>query len=346
MPNMMKAALLMGPGKIEMGELPVPEYGDDDVLVRVKHVGVCGADLEFFKSGRIGAWVLEFPHVLGHEPAGIVEAVGKNVTHLKPGDMVAVEPGKACFKCPTCLSGVYNMCPEMIFMSVPGCKGAFKEFLSWPGKLVFKVAPGTDTADACLAEPLAVGIHSVSQSGIKFGQSAAILGGGCIGLCVAQVLKAQGITEIYLTDHHKVRLEKAKALGVTHIFNDHDEDAVARIKELSGGGVDRVFECTGSQKAVTQSVELVNSSGVIVLIGMFGEPTQAVDLNGLLMKEATIASNFRYRHNYPAALSAISSGTIKVRDIVSHRFKLEQLQEALTTNIQNKKEVTKIVIEI
>jgi L-iditol 2-dehydrogenase len=160
------------------------------------------------------------------------------------------------------------------------------------------------------------------------------------------VLKAQGITEIYLTDHHKVRLEKAKALGVTHIFNDHDEDAVARIKELSGGGVDRVFECTGSQKAVTQSVELVNSSGVIVLIGMFGEPAQAVDLNGLLMKEATITSNFRYRHNYPAALSAISSGTIKVRDIVSHRFKLEQLQEALTTNIQNKKEVTKIVIEI
>jgi L-iditol 2-dehydrogenase len=336
----------MGPGKIEMGELPVPEFGDDDVLVKVKHVGVCGADLEFFKAGRIGGWVLDFPHVLGHEPAGVVEAVGKNITHVKPGDLVAVEPGKPCFKCPTCLSGHYNMCPEMTFMSVPGCKGAFKEFLAWPGKLVFKVREGTDTADACLAEPLAVGVHSVSQSGIRFGQSAAILGSGCIGLCVAQVLMAQGISEIYITDHNKVRLEKAKALGVKNTLNDNDVDIIAKIKELSGGGVDRVFECTGSQKAVTQSLGILNSSGVIVIIGMFGEPTQPVDLNGLLMKEATIVSSFRYCNNYPAALSAISSGTIKVRDIVSHRFKLDQLQEALTTNIQNKKEVTKIVIEI
>jgi L-iditol 2-dehydrogenase len=191
-----------------------------------------------------------------------------------------------------------------------------------------------------------VGIHSVSQSGIKFGQSAAVLGGGCIGLCVAQVLKAQGISDVYITDHHKIRLEKAKALGIDHILNDHEEDVVAKIKELSGGGVDRVFECTGSQKAVTQSLDLLKSSGVMVVIGMFGEPTQALDLNGLLMKEATIVSSFRYCHNYPAALSAISSGTVKVRDMVSHRFKLDKLQEALTTNIQNKKEVTKIVIEI
>ena len=345
MAEKMKAALMMGPGKIEMGELPVPEYGDDEVLVKIKHVGVCGADLEFFKAGRIGGWVLEFPHVLGHEPAGIVEAVGKNVKHLKPGDIVAIEPGKACFKCPTCLEGRYNMCPEMVFMSVPGCFGAFREYLAWPSNLVFKTMSGTDTADACLAEPLAVGIHSVSISGIKFGQSAAILGTGCIGLCVAQVLKAQGISEIYMTDHNKVRLEKAKALGVKHIFNDNDVDVVAEINKLSGG-VDKVFECTGSQKSAAQSIGIMKTNGVMVVIGMYGEPTQPVDMNGLLMKEASIVTSFRYCHNYPAALQAIGSGTIKVRDIVSHRYKLEQLQEALRMNIDNKKDVTKIVIEI
>jgi len=346
MAKMMKAALMMGPGKIEMGELPVPEFGDDEVLVKVKHVGVCGADLEFFKAGRIGGWVLDFPHVLGHEPAGIVEAVGKNVKNVKPGDTVAVEPGKPCFQCPTCLSGRYNMCPEMLFMSVPGVKGAFKEYLAWPSKLVFKTMPGTDTSDACLAEPLAVGIHSVAQSGIKFGQSAAILGSGCIGLCVASVLKAQGISEIYMTDHNPARLAKAKSLGVAHTFNDHDEDVVKKIAELSGGGVDRVYECTGSQKAMNQCIGMLAASGVITVIGMYGEPTQPVDLNALLMKEATIVTSFRYCNDYPTALKAIGSGTIKIRDIVSHRFKLDQLQEALETNIKNKKEVTKIVIEI
>ena len=346
MAGKMKAALMLGPGKIEMGELPMPEYGDDEVLVRIKHVGICGADLEFFKAGRIGGWVLEFPHVLGHEPAGIVEEVGKNVKHLKPGDVVAIEPGKACFKCPTCLSGRYNMCPNMLFMSVPGVKGAFREFLAWPANLVFKTMPGTDTADACLAEPLAVGIHSIKLSGMKFGESAAILGTGCIGLCVAQVLRAQGISEIYVTDHNKVRLDKAKALGATHVFNDHDVDVVAEINKLSGGGVDKVFECTGSQKSAAQSIGMMKSNGVMVVIGMYGEPTQPVDMNGLLMKEGSIVTSFRYCHNYPAALQAIGSGVINVRDIVSHRYKLEQLTEALKMNIENKKEVTKIVIEI
>jgi L-iditol 2-dehydrogenase len=346
MAGKMKAALMLGPGKIEMGEVPIPEYGDDDVLIKVKHVGICGADLEFFKAGRIGGWVLEFPHILGHEPAGVVEAVGKNVKHLKAGDVVAIEPGKACFKCSTCLQGYYNMCPDMVFMSVPGCHGAFKEFLAWPANLAFKAWPGTDTADACLAEPLAVGIHSVAQSGIKFGQSAAILGAGCIGLCLAQVLKAQGITEIYMTDHNKVRLDKAKALGVNHVFNDHDVDVVAEITKLSGGGVDKVFECTGSQKSAAQSIGMMKTLGVMVVIGMYGEPTQPVDLNALLMKEGSIVTNFRYCHNYPAALAAMGSGTVKMKDIVSHRYKLEQLPEALNMNIQNKKEVTKIVIEI
>ena len=341
----MKAALMTGPGKIQMGEIPIPEYGDDDVLVRVKNVGICGSDLEFFEHGKIADWVLEYPHVLGHEPAGVVEAVGKNVKHLKPGDVAAVEPGKPCFKCPTCLSGHYNMCPNLIFMCNPGYYGAFKEYLALPANLVFKAMPGTDTADACLAEPLAVGIHSVAQSGIKFGQSAAILGSGCIGLCVAQVLMAQGISEIYITDQHKVRLDKAKVMGVKHVINFKEVDAIKEINRLSGG-VDVVYECAGAPSSVTQAISMIKTNGIIVVIGMYSEQNQQVDLNGLLMKEASIVTNFRYCHNYPAALQAIGSGTIKVSDIVSHRYKLENLQEAMDLSIKNKMDVTKIVVEI
>ena len=342
----MKAALMMGPKNIVMGEKDIPEYGDDEVLVNIKHVGICGADLEFYQHGRIGGWVLEFPHTLGHEPAGVVAEVGKNVTHLKPGDVVAIEPGKPCFKCDTCLKGKYNLCPNMLFMSVPGVPGAFCEYVAWPARLVFKVPDNMDTADACLAEPLAIGIHSVDQSGIKFGQSAAIIGSGCIGLCVALALKARGITEIYITDIAPKRLEKAEELGVTAALNAGEVDIVEKILELSGGGVDVVYECSATQIAIDQSIQLINKGGMITLIGMPSTPTQAYDTNGIIMKEANISSNFRYRFDYPSAIAAIASGTAPISKVVSHRFPIEKLSEAIELNIADKNLVTKIVVEL
>ncbi|MCL2112010.1 MAG: alcohol dehydrogenase catalytic domain-containing protein [Clostridiales bacterium] len=342
----MKAALMMGPKNIVMGEMDKPTYGDDEVLVNVKHVGVCGADLDFYEHGAIGAWVLSFPHVLGHEPAGVVAEVGKNVTHLKPGDKVVIEPGKPCFVCPTCFKGMYNLCDNMLFMSVPGVPGAFCEYVAWPGRLVYKVPDSMDTADACLTEPLAIGFRSVEQSGIKIGQSAAILGSGCIGLCVALALKAQGITEIYMTDLAPARLEKAKELGVTAVFNAGKEDVVKAILDASGGGVDVVYECSASQAAVDQAVQLIKKGGMYTQIGLFATPKQEVDLNGLIFKEASFTSNFRYRHNHPVAISAIASGTAPISKIVSHRFPVDKLGEAIALNIADKNTVTKIVIEI
>jgi len=342
----MKAALMMGPKNIVIGEMDIPECGDDEVLVNIKHVGICGADQEFYQHGRIGGWVLDYPHVLGHEPAGVVAEVGKNITHVKKGDQVAIEPGKPCFKCDTCLKGLYNLCPDMIFMSVPGVKGAFREYVAWPGRLVFKIPENMDTADACLAEPLAIGIHSVDQSRIKFGQSAAILGSGCIGLCVALALKARGITEVYITDIAPKRLEKAKELGVTATINAAEEDAVERILELSGGGVDAVFECSGTQACIDQAIPLLNRGGMITFVGMPATPKQEIDINGLIFKEANTSTNFRYRFDYPTAIAAIASGTAPISKVVSHRFPLEQLSEAIELNIADKNLVTKIVIEI
>jgi len=342
----MKAALMMGPKNIITGEKDIPEYGDDEVLVNVKHVGICGADLEFFETGAIGAWVLSFPHVLGHEPAGVVAEVGKNVTHVKVGDKVAIEPGKPCFTCPTCFKGLYNLCPNMLFMSVPGgAAGGFCEYVAWPGRLVFKVPDNVDTSDACLAEPLSVALHAVEQSGIKFGQSAAILGAGCIGLCVALALKARGISEICITDIAPARLEKAKEIGVNAVFNPAEEDVVKGILDRNGG-VDVVYECSAVQNAFDQAIPILNNGGMLTLVGLWGTAKQDIDLNGLIFKEASITTNFRYRHNYPTAISAIASGTAPISKVVSHRFPLEKLGEAIQLNIDDKNLVTKIVIEI
>jgi len=342
----MKAALMMGPKNIVMGEMDKPECGDDEVLVNIKHVGICGADQEFYQHGAIGAWVLSYPHVLGHEPAGIVAEIGKNVSHLSVGDTVAIEPGRPCFTCPTCFKGIYNLCPDMVFMSVPGVPGAFREFVAWPGRMVHKVPSNMDTADACLAEPLAIGIHSVDQSGIKFGQSAAILGSGCIGLCVALALKARGISEVYITDVAPKRLEKAEELGVTAAINAAEEDVVESILAKSGGGVDVVYECSAAQAAIDQAIPLLNKGGMLTFIGMPSTPTQTIDVNAIIFKEAFVSSNFRYRHDYPTAIAAIASGTAPISKVVSHRFPLEQLSEAIELNIADKNTVTKIVIEI
>ncbi len=348
MSKMIRAALIMGPGKIEMGEVPMPEPKDDEVLINVKHVGICGADLEFFRDGGIGGWKLEFPAVLGHEPAGIVAGLGKDVKGLKEGDAVSIEPGKTCGTCEYCSSGQYNLCPDVQFMSIPGqATGAFQDYVVWPSNRVFKLPEGVSTLEGALVEPLSVGFHSVEQSGAKFGDNAAVLGAGCIGLCALLALRARGITDVYVTGHNKVRLDKAMELGAKQVFNAHDVDIVEKIKELTDGkGVNLVYECTGIGDAVNQGIGLLAKGGTLTLIGLFGEATIPVDLNGLIFVEGSFKSNFRYKNMYPIAIKALAAGIVPLKDIVSHKFKLEELGKALKYNSEHKDEVTKVVIEL
>ena len=350
MSKMIRAAVMMGPGRMEMGEVPMPEPKDDEVLIKVKHVGICGADLEFFKDGFIGGWVLDFPHVLGHEPAGIVAGFGKNVKGFKEGDAVSIEPGKTCGVCEYCTTGMYNLCADVKFMSVPGATGAtgaFQDYVAWPAGRVFKLPEGVGTIEGALVEPLSVGFHAVNQSRAKFGDSAAIIGAGCIGLCTLLALRARGITDVYMADLAKVRMDKAKQLGAKQVFNAAEVDIVAKINELTGGkGVNQVYECTGVSKSVNQGIGMIAKGGTVTLIGLFGEANIPVDLNGLIFKEGTFKSNFRYRHQYPIVIKALAAGIVPLKDIVSHTFKLEELGKALKLNTEHKDQVTKIVIEL
>jgi L-iditol 2-dehydrogenase len=347
MAKMMRAALMMGPGKMEMGEAPMPEPKDDEVLVNIKHVGICGADLHFFKDGAIGAWVLDFPHVLGHEPAGIVAGFGKNVKGLKEGDAVSIEPGKTCGHCEYCDAGLYNLCPDVTFMSVPGVTGAFQEYVAWPSNRVFKLPEGVGTMEGALVEPLSVGFHAANQSEIKFGESAAIFGAGCIGLCTMLALKARGITDIYMADIVKVRMDKAAQLGATKVFDASKEDVTAQINELTGGkGVDKVFECTGIAESTNQCIGPLAKGGTVTLVGLYGQADIPVDLNGLIFKEGSFRTVFRYRHIYPTAIKALAAGIVPLKEIVSHTFKLEELGKALKFNNEHKDEVIKAVIEL
>ena len=181
MEGMMKTAVMTEIGKIEIQQRPIPQPKDDEVLVKIEYVGVCGSDLHYYESGAIGDFVVKPPFVLGHESGGTVVEVGKNVTHLKVGDRVALEPGKTCGHCEFCKSGRYNLCPDVVFFATPPVDGVFQEYVAHEAGLCFPLPENVSTLEGALIEPLAVGFHAANQAEAGPGQRAVVLGSGWIG---------------------------------------------------------------------------------------------------------------------------------------------------------------------
>jgi L-iditol 2-dehydrogenase len=232
-------------------------------------------------------------------------------------------------------------------MSVPGVTGAFQEYVAWPANLVYKLPENVDTMAGCLVEPLAVGFHSVFQSGAKIGDTAVILGCGCIGICCLMGLRAIGVHDVYMVDLSQVRLEKAMQCGAKAVYNGKDVDIAQKIMELTNGrGADVVFECTGVASQGDKAIECICKGGMVQFVGLHATNVVPINLNGLIFKEGKVNTTFRYRHVYPIVIKAIAAGIAPIKDIVSHTFKFEELDHAIDFNINNKDAVTKIVIEL
>ena len=347
MANNMRAAVQTGLNTIEIQQRPVPQPKKGEVLVRVKHIGICGSDLHYYEHGRIGGFIVEYPFVLGHESAGVVAALGEGVQGLSVGDQVTLEPGVTCGQCEFCKTGRYNLCPSVEFFATPPFDGTFCEYVTHPADMCFKLPANMDTMEGALVEPLAVGLHAAAQGGAHIGQKAVILGSGCIGLVTLMSLKAMGVSEIYVADVLQKRLDKAKELGATAVIRADEEDTVAAVKKLTGGmGCDLVFETAGNVKATQQTAELVKGGGTVVLVGLTPDPVLPYNLGMLAGKEASIKTVFRYRNLYPVAISAISAGTIPIKKIVTDVFTFDKTAEAMEYSVKNKRDIVKAVIEI
>ena len=162
--------------KLEVGEAPMPSIGPDDVLIKIQAVGVCGSDLHYYKTGSIGDFVVEFPFILGHEAAGVIEAVGENVKNLKKGDRVCMEPGVPCMKCEECLTGNYNLCKDVKFWATPPYDGVLSEYVAHPAAFTFKIPDNMSFTEGALVEPLAIGLHACNTGNVKLGHTVAIVG--------------------------------------------------------------------------------------------------------------------------------------------------------------------------
>lgn len=342
----MKAAVMNKIGEIKIETMDIPKIKDDQILVKIKHVGICGSDVHYFEYGRIGDFVVNQPIVLGHESAGEIVEIGSEVKSLKVGDLVTLEPGYTCGKCEYCKTGRYNLCPDVVFMATPPYNGAFSEYVAYPADMAFKLPENMDTIEGALIEPLAVGLHAARTADAHLGQTAVVLGAGCIGLVTMMSLKAMGVTEVYVSDVIPKRLDKAMELGATGVIHADKEDTVEAIKKLTGGsGVDLVFETAGNKITTKQTVNLVKRGGKIVLVGMAPDATIDYDFISLISKEATINTVFRYRNLYPTGIKAVSSGLIPLRKIVTNFFKFEDTHNAMKYSVENARDMVKGVIE-
>lgn len=343
----MKTAVMLGIGKMGFEEREIPAPKDDEVLVKLEYVGICGSDLHYYENGRIGDYIVEPPFVLGHEPGGTVVEVGKNVTHLKAGDRVALEPGKTCGHCEFCRTGRYNLCPDVIFFATPPVDGVFQEYIAHEADLCFKLPDNVSTMEGALIEPLAVGFHAAQQGGAHMGQTAVVTGAGCIGLVSMMALKALGVTDVYTVDIMEKRLEKALELGAKDVVNGKETDTVKRIMELTGGrGCDLVIETSGTEICARQGIEMLAKGGTLVQVGYSASGDMNLPAGLILDKEINIKSVFRYRHIYPMAIKAVAEGKVNLKGIVTNIFDLDDIQNAMDSSVNNKADIVKAVVRI
>ena len=343
----MKVAVMEGIGKMGFETRPIPVPEDEEVLVKLEYVGICGSDLHYYEKGAIGNYVVKPPFVLGHEAGGVVVETGKAVKNLKPGDRVALEPGKTCGHCEFCKTGRYNLCPDVVFFATPPVDGVFQEYVTHESGLCFKLPENVSTLEGALIEPLAVGFHAAKQGNAQLGQTAVVTGSGCIGLMSMMALKAMGVTEVYMSDVVLKRLEKALELGADGIVNSREEDLVEKIQELTEGkGVDLVIEASGVETCVNQGLEILKKGGTLVQVAYSGTGQMNLNMSLLCDKEITVKSVFRYRHIYPLAIKALERGKVNLKGAVTHIFELDDIQNAMDSSVNRKEEVVKAVVKI
>ena len=347
MKGKMKVAVMRGLEKMGYETRDIPQEKENEVLVKVEYVGVCGSDLHYYEFGKIGDYVVKPPYVLGHEAGGTVVEVGKNVTNLKVGDRVALEPGRTCGHCEFCKTGRYNLCPDVVFFATPPVNGVFQEYVAHEADLCFKLPDNMDTMEGALIEPLAVGFHAAKQGNAEIGQTAVVFGAGCIGLVSMLALKAMGLSKVYVVDIMQNRLEKALELGAAQVINGKEEDTIEAIRRLTENrGVDLVIETAGTEITSRQSVHIAQKGGTIVFVGYSKSGEITLPMSLALDKELTFKTVFRYRHIYPLAIDAVSSGKVNLKGIVTNIYDFDDIQRAMDESVHNKSSVVKSVIKI
>ncbi|AXQ95547.1 NAD(P)-dependent alcohol dehydrogenase [Cereibacter azotoformans] len=298
--------------------------GPRDVRIKLHTVGICGSDVHYYTHGRIGPFVVNEPMVLGHEASGTVIEVGAQVTTIKVGDRVCMEPGIPDPNSKAARMGMYNIDPAVRFWATPPIHGILRPTCVHPEAFTYRLPDNVSFAEAAMVEPLAVGVHAATKARIRPGDIGLVMGAGPIGLVTALSALAGGCARVYVTDLAPKKLEIAESLSpaITGV-NVASDDIVARIKaETDGWGADVVFEATGSPKAAAGVFEPLAPGGCVVMIGGQPDPI-SYDAGAAMVREARVENIFRYAHVFPRCVAMLASGAIDVKPLITRTFAFE-----------------------
>lgn len=352
MPPTITAVRLHGPRDLRIDQVPHPgPPGPGDVLLRVTAVGICGSDLHSYKDGRIGDSVVESPLTLGHEFAGVIKAIGDDpmgghFQPLEPGMRVAVDPAQPCWRCEMCEQGHPNLCHNLHFCGNYPDGGSLAQWMHMPARSCFPIPDNVDDAGAALLEPLGVAVHAVDLARIKVANSVAILGAGCIGLSILQMVKLSGAQPIFITDKFPWRLDVADKLGGIPINCDRVDPVEAVLQATGSQGVDVAIEAAWADHSVQQSAEMTRLGGRLVLVGISEDDKLTLKHSTVRRRGLTIRMARRMKHTYPRSIRLLNSGAVDLNSVISHRFPLERTPEAFAMNTAYEDEVVKVVIDV
>jgi L-iditol 2-dehydrogenase len=343
----MKSMKLTAIKEMEMMEVSKPAIQNpDDVLIKMKVLGVCGSDVHYYVSGKIGSQVVQYPFSVGHEGAGEVEAVGSAVQHVKPGDRVAIEPAMPCGECDQCKAGRPHTCRKLKFLGCPGqAEGSLSEYVVMPEESCFPIPDTMSYDQAAISEPLAIGVYAVKQSIDLRNKKIGILGFGPIGMSVLLPALAKGANDIFVTDKIDERLELAKNTGATSTANPLKEDVAAKLKEQTPELLDVVFECCGQQDAIENAIDMLKPGGKLMIIGIPEFDRWSFRVDELRHKEICIQNVRRQNGCVQETLDMMNNKLVDIDPMVTHRFSFEDTKKAFDLVTEYNDGVMKAMID-
>ncbi|VTU31919.1 L-idonate 5-dehydrogenase [Variovorax sp. PBL-E5] len=314
----MEALVIHAPGDLRVEDVPTPELGPGQLQVRVRCGGICGSDLHYYQHGGFGTVRIQEPMVLGHEVAGVIEAVGAGAP-FKAGERVAISPSRPCGVCRYCQQGLQNHCLDMRYygsaMRNPHVQGAFRQQIVVEQWQAHRLADSVSDGEGSMAEPLSVALHAVRRAGSLLGKSVLVTGCGPIGALAIIAARRAGATHIVATDVGAHTLGKALKVGADEVVNVAEEpDGLARFG-AEKGRFDVLFEASGNERALRGAFDALRPRGIIVQLGLGGEMT--LPINTIVAKEFDLRGAFRFHEEFAVAVELLNKGLVDVKPLIS-----------------------------
>lgn len=329
----MKSLRLESIGNLFVRDVEKPLPGPDDLLVRVEACGICGTDRHLF----LGEFPSRPPVTIGHEFAGIIEAIGGDVTGFKIGDRITGDPNICCGRCPQCMAGRVNLCRNLQAIGIHR-DGGLADYVLVPQKQAFAIPLSLNPLHGAFCEPLACCLHGIDMAEVRAGSSVVVLGGGVIGLLTVQLARLAGATTVILSTRQESKRRLAEDVGATATVDPSSTDIIDAIAGPAGlvpGGVDVVIECAGVPETMRQSMRLAKAGGTVVILGVMPQGARIeIEPFDILFRELRVLGSFVNPFTHRRAADLVASGAINVEKLISRRVSLDEAVDAIRNPAQ------------